>query len=62
MQQNFKMAVLEATQNGTGVTIELLKRIQDGYKRLYRKTRNRSDHWYAESYKAYAENSLDLMG
>ena len=57
-----QMSVLEATQQGIDLTVELLRHVQNGYKCLCRRARNRGDGWYAQHYKGYSENLLELMG
>jgi hypothetical protein len=54
------MRILDASANGTGLTVQLVKQIQDAYKRRYRKARNRGENRWADCYKAYAENLADL--
>ena len=38
-----QMSILEASSDGSGMTAELLRSIQNGYTRLYRRCRNRGD-------------------
>ena len=54
------MRILDASANGTGLTVQLVKQTQDAYKRRYRKARNRGENRWADCYKAYAENLADL--
>ena len=56
-----QMSILEAANDGPEVTVELLREIQNSYKRFYRRARNRGDHWHAQNYKKYSENFMFLM-
>ena len=49
------------TKHSTGIIVEVPKSVQNGYKRLYRRARNRGHHRYAQNYRAHSEDLLSLM-